>query len=57
MAGEPGALRPHPVLQCGYQGDAVLLAGRQPLGRRLAIQSTLEIEEGVDAPHGFQRQR
>lgn len=53
MAGEPGALRPHPVLQSG----SVLLAGRQPLGRRLAVQGALEIEEGVDARRGLQRQR
>ncbi|ESX81703.1 hypothetical protein X756_31275 [Mesorhizobium sp. LSHC412B00] len=47
----------HPALELGDQRRAPLLAHGVALGRRQAVDRALDIEQGIDALHGFDRQR
>jgi len=44
-------------VQVGHQRRAVFLAGGKPLGRALAVDAALDVEQGIEALHGFERDR
>jgi hypothetical protein len=56
-ARELGDLLGEPCVELGHQRRAEFLANREPLGRALAVDGALDVEQGVEALHGFERDR
>ena len=50
LLGEPG-------VELCHQPRAEFLTNREALGRRLAIDGTLDVEQGIETLHGFERDR
>lgn len=50
LLGEPG-------VQLGHQRRAEFRTNGDPLGGALAIDGALDVEQGIEALHGFERDR
>jgi len=57
MAGQPGALCPHPAPQLVDQRQNALLARGEASLRRLTVDLALEGEDGIDPLHRLERDR
>src|SRR5829696_1474019 len=56
-ARQSGALVPEPDLEVGHQGGALLSAHLETLSSGAAVDDALDLEQSVDAPHRFKRDR
>ena len=54
---ELGPLFPHPRFEIGDEWRTQLLADRAAFLGALAVDGTLDLEQGIDAPDGLQRRR
>jgi hypothetical protein len=57
VAGEPGALAPHPGLEIGDDGTDRGAAGREAVIGRATVDGALAVEDRVDPSDRFDRQR
>jgi len=57
VARELGALLTHPSLQIGHERRAEILANRLASFGALTVDHPLDLEQGIDPAHHFQRQR
>ena len=44
-------------MELGHKRRAEFLPDHEPLGRALAVDAALDVEQGIEALHGFERDR